>query len=102
VNDVPGRADREAVQPVIVPAVLEFLPDAGADLDLQARRYRHVAAVEKRMEVPPHEKAVLDPTVVRSFHSENSSAKPEKTFTRVFVSTLPNRLTNLALSTVLI
>lgn len=53
------HADRLAVERVILPAVVEILFDAAADLESKFRRDRHVAAVEQRVQVAADEDAVV-------------------------------------------
>ena len=57
--DILGRASiLLTVQRVVVPAVVELLLDAPADLEPQIGRHRHIAGVEQAVDVAPKQKAV--------------------------------------------
>src|SRR5258705_8529457 len=56
--DFLRRVDRLAVKRVVVSAVVELLLDPAADLETQVGRDRHVAGVEKAMDIAPQQEPV--------------------------------------------
>ena len=56
--DIFGCADPLTVKCVVGLAVIKFLPNAPADLEMEAGRYRHIACVEQTVNVPPQQEPV--------------------------------------------
>jgi hypothetical protein len=56
--DIRGRLNLVPVKGIIVPAVLEFLPNARADLEPQIGCHGYVAGIEQAMDISPQKKSV--------------------------------------------
>src|ERR1019366_5523460 len=56
--NIRGRFDLVAVKRIVVLAIVELLPDAPADLEVQVGSYGHIAGVEQAMNVPPQQESI--------------------------------------------